>query len=194
MVLERGAAVAGASRTWGQPAFRIRSRCGARSWTSWAACARTPAAPRVPCGGQGSGDQHLLSVCNLSLLLGQAIGLDDSALGDLGVAAMLHDVGYANGASKDGHAAAGFRALLKQRGFHEGKIRRLRVVLEHHEPHSGALLSLFARILHIADDYDMLTAAHASEHTALPPPIAQGAMWAARGRPTIPISSPCSSR
>ncbi len=128
-----------------------------------------------------AGDQHLLSVCNLSLLLGQALGLSESALGDLGVAAMLHDVGYAHGGDKDTHAAAGARLLLRQRGFHEGKIRRLRVVLEHHLPHGAQQLSLFARILHIADDYDMLTAPRDGMLAGMPPPTAQGAMWAARG-------------
>ena len=128
-----------------------------------------------------AGDQHLLSVCNLSLLLGQALGLSESALGDLGVAAMLHDVGYAHGGSKATHAADGARLLLRQRGFHEGKIRRLRVVLEHHLATGAQQLSLFARILHIADDYDMLTAPRPGQMPGMPPPTAQGAMWAARG-------------
>jgi HD domain len=130
----------------------------------------------------GAGDQHLLSVCNLSLLLGQALGLAESALGDLGVAAMLHDVGYAHGGDKATHAALGARLLLRQRGFHEGKIRRLRVVLEHHLPTGAQQLSLFSRILHIADDYDVLTALREGQRPGLPPPTAQGAMWAARGQ------------
>jgi hypothetical protein len=126
------------------------------------------------------GDRHLLAVTHLALRLGLALGLDDAALSDLGVAAMFHDVGYARGAGKDDHAAAGLRALIRQRGFHEGKIRRLRATLEHHQALRPGL-SLFARILKIADDYDVLTAPRADGHPTLPPAMAQGAMWAARG-------------
>ena len=71
--------------------------------------------------------------------------------------------------------------LLRQRGFHEGKVRRLRAVLEHHRPFAGTRPSLFGRILSIADDYDILTASFPG-HPGLPPPVAQGAMWAARGK------------
>jgi hypothetical protein len=133
-----------------------------------------------PLRGLGPVERHLLTVTNLSLRLGQAIGLDDGGLSDLGVTAMCHDVGYATGADKAGHAAAGLRTLLKQRGFHEGKIRRLRAVLEHHQPYQGASPSLFARVVKIADDYDILTALGGPQ-PALPPPVAQASMWAARG-------------
>jgi hypothetical protein len=141
---------------------------------------RAATAPLLP--GAGSvGDRHLLSVCNLALLLGQALGLPEAALGDLGVAAMLHDVGYAKGGDRESHPAVGLRLLLRQRGFHEGKIRRLRVVLEHHLPAAPEPPSLFARIIHIADDYDVLTAWRPGQLPGIPPPTAQGAMWAARG-------------
>ncbi len=129
----------------------------------------------------GAGDQHLLTVTNLALLLGQALGLDDGALSDLGVAAMMHDVGYARGATRETHEGVGLRMLLRQRGFHEGKMRRLRVVLEHHLPFLGETTSLFARILHIVDDYEVLTSSRPGQLPGIPPPTAQGAMWAARG-------------
>jgi len=178
-VLERGAAAAGAAMGGAGLPNPVPVR---RAVMDLVECLREDAGRATsPLRGQGSGHRHLLSVTNLALRLGQAIGLDDAVLSDLGVAAMLHDVGYAKGAGKDGHAVAGLRALLKQRGFHEGKIRRLRAILEHHEPHAGATPSLFARILKIVDDYDILTASNAAEHKALPPPVAQGAMWAARG-------------
>jgi hypothetical protein len=133
-------------------------------------------------GRTGSvGEEHLLSVCNLALLLGQALGLSESALGDLGVAAMLHDVGYAHGGNRETHPSAGLRLLLRQRGFHEGKMRRLLVVAEHHLPATPDPPSLFARILRIADDYDVLTSWRPGQLPGMPPPTAQGAMWAARG-------------
>lgn len=135
--------------------------------------------------GAGSpGERHLVSVCQLALLLGRRLGLPEGALADLGVTAMLHDVGYVAGGDRESHPSAGFRLLVRQRGFHEGKIRRLRAVLEHHLPAraegGGSAPSLFSRILRIADDYDVLTASRAGLH-GLPPPTAQAAMWAARG-------------
>jgi hypothetical protein len=142
---------------------------------------RAAAAP-LRNGTGNVGERHLVSVCHLALLLGRATGLPEAALADLGVAAMLHDVGYVAGAGLTTHAAAGVRLLLRQRGFHEGKIRRLRVALEHHLPAhgQGEAPSIFARILRIADDYDVLTAPREGQ-PALPPATAQGAMWAARG-------------
>jgi hypothetical protein len=108
---------------------------------------------------------HQLRVAQLCLLVGQAMGLAASVLQDLGVAALLHDCGYAAGGSgADGvgvsferHAAAGARLLLRQRGFHEAKMRRILAVLQHHRdaaerPHPG----LFGRILRVAEDYDAL--------------------------------------
>ncbi|HET7292988.1 MAG TPA: HD domain-containing protein [Vicinamibacteria bacterium] len=128
------------------------------------------------------GERHLVSVSHLALLLGRRLGLPEGALADLGVAAMLHDVGYVAGAGRSTHASAGLRLLSRQRGFHEGKLRRLRVVLEHHLPAYGPdePPSIFARILRIADDYDVLTAPR-PEQPGLPPPMAQASMWAARG-------------
>jgi hypothetical protein len=106
---------------------------------------------------------HQLRVAQLSLLVGQAMGLAASVLQDLGVAALLHDCGYAAGGadgvavSFERHAAAGARLLLRQHGFHEAKMRRILAVLQHHRdaaerPHPG----LFGRILRVAEDYDAL--------------------------------------
>ncbi len=39
--------------------------------------------------------QHLYRVAQLSLLVGQAAGLSDDVMQDLGVAALYHDCGYA---------------------------------------------------------------------------------------------------
>ena len=129
----------------------------------------------------GAGDQHVLNVTKLAILLGLAVGLEDAAVADLGVAAMLHDVGYSQRADRESHVSEGLGLLVRQRGFHDGKIRRLRAVLEHHRPFQPASGSLFARILRIVDDYDVLTASRPGQLPGLPPPTAQGAMWAARG-------------
>jgi hypothetical protein len=111
---------------------------------------------------------HALRVCRLALRLGGEIGLSAGLLQDLGVAALLHDVGYADGSSGAGvpgggatdlerHPAAGARLLLRQRGFHVSKVRRVRAVLGHHAPAARRRPpSLLARLLHVAEDYDTL--------------------------------------
>jgi len=140
----------------------------------------------------GPGERHLLAVSNLALLLGRTLGLPAAALSDLGVAAMLHDVGYARGASRDGHAIAGARALARQRGFHEAKIRRLLAVLDHHlsympeDPAASETPSLFARILRIAEDYDLLVGSHRGVRRQ-PPYSALATLWAGRGYEYDPV-------
>lgn len=100
---------------------------------------------------------HSLRVCRLALLVGQAIRLDQGTLQDLGVAAFVHDVGYANAFL--GHEEHGARMMLRQRGFHEAKVRRILATLHHHAPLARARGPgmLFSRILRICDDYDNLT-------------------------------------
>jgi hypothetical protein len=114
---------------------------------------------------------HTLRVCRLALLLGRALGLPEGALQDLGVAAMFHDVGYAarEGAElRDGRASFGYappfarhpvasaRLLLRQRGFHEAKVRRVLAALDHHRRYDDprGRPSLFGRLLAIVEDYD----------------------------------------
>ncbi len=108
--------------------------------------------------------KHALMVANVSMLIGRAAGLPEASVSDLGVAAALHDIGFC--AEPDGHrdsferhTVSGARAMLRQRGFHEARVRRLLVLLEHHLPTGKppANPSLHPRIVHIADDYDTLT-------------------------------------
>lgn len=138
-------------------------------------------------GRFGASERHLLSVCQLSLLLGRELGLSEAQLSDLGVAALLHDVGYLTSQDPIGHALAGARLLMRQRGFGEAKLRRLRAVLEHHDgerPGSqrGRATSLFARILHVADQYDLLVAPrHGTLDRSVAPATALARLWAGRG-------------
>ena len=141
---------------------------------------------------------HLVRVVRLALLIGRAAGLSASALQDLGVAAFFHDVGYAfaeSGAAASSaaarttlarHPVTGVRLLLRQRGFHEAKVRRVRATLGHHRRSddvrgSGAL---FARILAIAEDYDTLTQKRGG---ALAPDEALARMAAAGGTIYDPV-------
>ena len=68
--------------------------------------------------------------------------------------------------------AAGARMLMKQRGFHEARVHRIRATLEHHKDHAdpSGRPSLFARIIRIAEDFDNFSAsrqAHFSPAVAL---------------------------
>jgi hypothetical protein len=128
---------------------------------------------------------HQLRVAQLALLVGRELTLPQSVLQDLGVAALYHDCGYAAGAAaSDGvavsferHAGAGARLLLRQRGFHEAKMRRVLAVLQHHRDANDRLHpGLFGRILRVAEDYDTL----ARRSGKLSPTMALAAMlkWA----------------
>ena len=130
--------------------------------------------------------QHLYRVTQLSLLIGRTAGLSDDVMQDLGVAALYHDCGYASAAATPGapevtfeaHSAAGARLLMRQRGFHEAKTRRVLVALQHHQdanarPRPG----LFGRIARIAEDYDTLS----RRSGKLSPTLALAAMLKAAG-------------
>jgi hypothetical protein len=106
---------------------------------------------------------HQVRVAHLSLLVGAALGLSADVRQDLGVAALYHDCGYAwTGAGSEAvaferHAAAGARLLLRQKGFHEAKMRRVLAVLQHHRDlRDPSPPGLFGRILRVAEDYDSL--------------------------------------
>jgi hypothetical protein len=134
----------------------------------------------------GASERHLLSVCQLSVMLGHALGLSKASLSDLGVAAMYHDVGYLRATTRESHALAGARLLVRQRGFSEAKVRRLLTVLEHHAPYLDMNNDdhspfLFARILRVAEDYDLLVAARPGQASPMPPSQALATLWAGRG-------------
>ena len=142
------------------------------------------AVPLVRPEGVTPAEHHLLSVTVLSLLIGRAAGIGDAALSDIGVAAMLHDAGFAEEGPPGDHALSGARLLMRQRGFHEAKIRRLLCALDHHRPFrgpgGGPPPSLFARILHVADDYAVLVG-RPPGGAGLSPAIALARMSAAAG-------------
>jgi hypothetical protein len=135
--------------------------------------------------------RHLLRVAHLSLLVGNAAGLPQDAMQDLGVAALYHDCGYAAGGHAEAgtmslreHPMAGARLLMLQRGFHEAKTRRVLVALQHHrdanaQPRPG----LFGRIVRIAEDYDTLS----RRSGAFSPTMALAAMLKAAGTLYDPV-------
>jgi hypothetical protein len=128
---------------------------------------------------------HQLRVAQLALLVGSAMELPQSVLQDLGTAALYHDCGYAAGGpgstgvavAFESHAAVGARLMLRQKGFHEAKTRRLLAILQHHRDANDPLgAGLFGRVLRVAEDYDAL----ARRSGQLPPTMALAAMlkWA----------------
>lgn len=118
---------------------------------------------------------HCIRVALVALIIGDAAGLNERTVQDLGVAAIFHDIGYSqreghqrgsglrntvDGAAPpyERHARAGARILMRQRGFRDEKVRRMLAVIEHHRDFNDprGRPSLFARIVRIAEDYDNL--------------------------------------
>jgi hypothetical protein len=104
---------------------------------------------------------HALEVAFVSILVARAAGFGAAFVQDAGVAGLLHDAGYlAPGIGEDAaglerHALEGARVLLRQRGFHDAKVRRLRAILEHHRDVAGPAgpPSAAGAILRLAEDY-----------------------------------------
>ena len=118
---------------------------------------------------------HPVNVTVLCLLLGKALGLDEPALQDLGVAAFLHDIGKTQLAERlrwmDSQlSAADYRAyqdhvahglvLSRRLDLSDGAVR---AIAEHHETMdgggfprqvAGAQLSLGGKILALVNRYD----------------------------------------
>lgn len=108
---------------------------------------------------------HAVMVALVALLMGRGARLRVGMLQDLGLAGLIHDMGYAslpaNAAPADGlarHPAEAVRILLRQRGFHVAKLRRLRAVLDHHRDHSDprGQPSILGGLLRLAEDYATL--------------------------------------
>jgi len=121
--------------------------------------------------------EHAVAVALHALLLGSGAGLQRAVLQDLGVAALVHDVGYAamgGGAALAGpeglarHPGEGARVMLRQRGWSDAKVRRLRAVLDHHRGHAEpqGRPSLPGAILRVAEDYTSFQRVHGERITA----------------------------
>jgi HD-GYP domain-containing protein (c-di-GMP phosphodiesterase class II) len=138
--------------------------------------------------------QHCVNVSILSISLGQRLGFNKKMLGELGVAAILHDLGKATipgwVLNKPGkltaeewklmtdHPVQGVKMISKLRGLNELALRAMIVAFEHHLNIDGSgypkmgdrlTMSLFSRIVAIADCFDAMTAHRSYRKTPFTP-------------------------
>jgi len=122
---------------------------------------------------------HSLNVCIQALLIGQRLGMTRRQLGELGLAALFHDLGktVAPPAADSGepaeppdprtHPSRGARLLLQEATAHEGMLKAAVAAYEHHVhfdgsgfPDTGYAPHLVSRIVAIADCYETLTSSN----------------------------------
>ena len=155
--------------------------------------------------------QHSVNVCILSLAIGQRIGLPKTKLCDLGMTALFHDIGKADIPlhilNKPGeftstewetmqrHPLYGVKKLMKLKGLDALCARIITGAFEHHLncDFSGypkvpyKRMSLFGKIISIADCYDGLTSARVYSMVPHPPDRALKLMLAKAGKVYDPI-------
>ena len=131
-------------------------------------------------GNKGSGlVTHALSVCTLSLAFGRYLGLKNEALVDLGLGALLHDIGkiklpdhvldnVANASEEEralleGHTMIGAMMLKNLEGLPDNVVA---IVHDHHERADGSgyprklacsEIGMHTKIVAIVDTYDSIT-------------------------------------
>ncbi len=145
---------------------------------------------------------HSVNVCILSIAIGRHMGLDESPLHDLGVGAVLHDIGKmlvpesilkkpgalseAEFAEIKKHPCFGAEILDKTRGI---KDESRCISLHHHERFdgsgyaqrlSGEDIHIYARIAAVADTYDAMTSNRVYQK-GMPPEEALKKMYTMRG-------------
>lgn len=124
---------------------------------------------------------HSVNVCVLSLVLGVHLGMDRKQLSDLGVAALLHDVGKINlpiellnkptayddmdWQQMKMHPIFGVKTILKTRGTDPSSIKAMATAYEHHIAYGGGgypellqkrIPCLFAQIVAITDTFNAM--------------------------------------
>ncbi|HEY2064899.1 MAG TPA: HD domain-containing phosphohydrolase [Gemmatimonadaceae bacterium] len=137
---------------------------------------------------------HSVNVCIFSVALGKRLGLGKLELYDLGMAALFHDLGKSRvpaeiinkpGALSDdewrwiaAHPWLGALALFQLRGSQELPYRSMVVAHEHHmktdltgypRPIRPRTMSMFSKIVAVADAFDAATSRRAYQTTPLTP-------------------------
>lgn len=155
---------------------------------------------------------HCVNVCILAIALGQRLGFSKTHLSDLGMAALFHDIGKIaipievlhkpleftdeEWALIRRHPVGGVTTMLKMKGLNEAAIKTMIVAFEHHQnfDHTGypkvtnkSPLTLYSRIVSIADCYDAMTSSRVYNKTPFPPDKALSLMWDRAGRYYDPL-------
>ncbi|MFZ5877090.1 MAG: HD-GYP domain-containing protein [Nitrospirota bacterium] len=155
---------------------------------------------------------HCVNVCILALSIGQRLGYERAHLSELGVAALFHDVGKADIPleilNKAGdftpedwrvirrHPVYGVKSLLRLKGLDDVSTKIVIAGFEHHLNYdlSGypkiavpRKLTLFGRIISLADCYDAMTASRVYSRVPLPPDKALSLMAAKAGTVYDPL-------
>ena len=155
---------------------------------------------------------HSVNVAILSLCMGRRIGLSKKSLSRLGICGLLHDLGKVeiphailNKPGKltaleikeiEKHPLRSVLQIIKLRASLDLKARILLPPLEHHmkfdhtgypEPGREKQVSLFGRIITIADVYDAMTSPRVYRPTALGPDKALGMMLTGAGKDFDPV-------
>ncbi len=144
---------------------------------------------------------HAVNVCIVAVSMGYFLDLDRRALADLGVAALLHDVGKSavmhlirhpideftddERAAAERHAVEGAKLLARTTTLNPTTLRCMRVALEHHLPHDptgdprrrvGWAPGVLSRIVSIADCYVSLLTHRSRRGAEVTPSEALGMM------------------
>jgi len=137
---------------------------------------------------------HSVNVSIFSVVIGQRLGLTKLQLYELGLGALLHDIGKmrvdteiinkAGGLTEDewtalkNHPTEGLLLLFKMRGFAEIPYRQMLMAYEHHMktdlsgyPQNERVreISLFSRIVAVADGFDAGTSVRSYQYEPWPP-------------------------
>jgi HD-GYP domain-containing protein (c-di-GMP phosphodiesterase class II) len=135
---------------------------------------------------------HSVNVCVLSLAVGRRIGLSRSQLGELGLAALFHDLGKTIIAPEllnkterldaaevglfQRHPVEGVKQLIRLKGLTKATAKLMISVFRHHSnvDRSGypplrqdEEISLYSRIIRIVDSYDAMTSKRIYRRQAL---------------------------
>ena len=137
---------------------------------------------------------HSVNVSIFSVVIGQRLGLSKLQLYELGLGALLHDIGKmrvdtviinkTGGLSEEewtalkNHPADGLLLLFQMRGFPEVPYRQMLMAYEHHMkidlsgyPQNERVreISLFSRIVAVADGFDAGTSVRSYQYEPWPP-------------------------